>query len=47
VRHLDRLGHTSQVEIRGTIVDINSKLLEILSELRMAEAAPQSSGADA
>ncbi|MEJ5243093.1 MAG: MBL fold metallo-hydrolase [Desulfomicrobiaceae bacterium] len=47
VQHLDRLGHTSQVEIRGTIVDINSKLLEILSELRMAEAAPQSSGADA
>ncbi|BDV01491.1 MBL fold hydrolase [Thermodesulfomicrobium sp. WS] len=46
VRHLDRLGYTSQVEIRGTIVDINSKLLEILSELRMVEAQPQASQAD-
>jgi len=35
VQKLDALGHTSQVEIRGTLLDINSKLLETLSELRV------------
>lgn len=39
VRLLERLEATNQVEIRGSLLDINSKLLEILSELRGAEAS--------
>ncbi len=40
IRYLEQLEATSQVEIRGSILDIHSKLLEILSELRAAEPTP-------